>query len=141
MRMRQSVSHPYLVVFSKKGVGSASNAMNSSVSNGTTDCDICHEFPTDRITSTCCQAAFCRSCVLEYMETSAGIGAGMIGTPCPSCQAPFSIDLSQAPAQDVLYDNSSSVGNTKAQISRVGLPSLKELRNVATGKVKSHIYF
>lgn len=144
MRMRQSVSHPYLVVFSKKGMGTASATTGGrpAVSNGTTDCDICHESPTNRIVSTCCQAAFCKSCVLEYMETSAGIGgpAGTNGgTPCPSCQAPFSIDLSQAPEQDPVddYGNKSlSIGSSKAQVvSRVGLPSLKELRNVATGEI------
>jgi len=139
MRMRQSVSHPYLVVFSKKGAGSASTAAGPAVSNGTVDCDICHESPTDRIVSSCCQAAFCKSCVLEYMETSAGIGAGTNGTPCPSCQAPFSIDLSQAPAQDICDDASLSVGNKKTQVSRVGLPSLKELPHVATGSILRRI--
>ena len=130
MRMRQSVCHPYLVVYSKKDMARRA-ASAPAVANGSVDCDLCHETPTERVVSTCCQAAFCKSCVLEYMETAAGIG-GNNGMPCPSCRNPFTIDLSQVQEDDI-DDSTLSIPN-KEKISRFGLPSLQELPHVATGK-------
>ena len=78
-RMRQAVDHPYLIVYSKRkcerearGDGSLGQPL---IANGSTDCDICQELPTCRIVSTCCGAAFCRSCVEEYVSTAV-TGAG-----------------------------------------------------------------
>mmetsp|Transcript_38500 Transcript_38500/g.57707 ORF Transcript_38500/g.57707 Transcript_38500/m.57707 type:complete len:734 (-) Transcript_38500:784-2985(-) len=134
MRMRQSADHPYLVLFSNKGADPqlATSSGASAVANGTIDCDICHEPPTDRVVSSCCRAAFCRSCVVEYMATSVGISAGNNTTPCPSCRDPFSIDLNQD--QERADDTDLSVDATET-ISTVGMPSLKELSHVASGSI------
>jgi DNA repair protein RAD16 len=126
MRMRQSVSHPYLVVYSNNDRAANLGRRSQLVANGTTDCVLCHNPPSDRVTSTCCQAAFCRSCVLDYMATSAGLG-GEGGTPCPNCSNPFSIDLNQV--QETVDDE-----DDLNVISSIGLPSLKELSHVATSK-------
>lgn len=130
MRMRQAVCHPYLVVHSKKDIARR-NAATPIVSNGTIDCELCNEPPTDRVVSTCCQTAFCKSCVVEYMETSAGVG-GDHAMPCPSCRNPFTIDLNQV--QDDFVDDSTLSVPNKEKISRIGLPSLKSLPHVAAGK-------
>mmetsp|Transcript_21216 Transcript_21216/g.61748 ORF Transcript_21216/g.61748 Transcript_21216/m.61748 type:complete len:1336 (-) Transcript_21216:330-4337(-) len=134
MRMRQSVDHPYLVVYSKKDSVSG-GAGQALVANGTTDCDICHEPPTDRVVSSCCEAAFCRSCALEYMTSLTGAN-----TPCPSCRSPFSIDLNQA-RSDVVDDNTLSIsrGESASSASTIGMPSLKELPHVATGSILRRI--
>lgn len=131
MRMRQSVCHPYLVVYSKKDIARRAASSALAVSNGTVDCELCHEPPTERVVSTCCQTAFCKGCVLDYMETSAGVG-GDNGMPCPSCRSPFTIDLNQVQENEV-DDSTLSVGN-KEKISRIGLPSLQELPHVASGE-------
>jgi len=132
--MRQSVDHPYLVVYSKKDSVSG-GAGQALVANGTTDCDICHEPPTDRVVSSCCEAAFCRSCALEYMTSLTGAN-----TPCPSCRSPFSIDLNQA-RSDVVDDNTLSIsrGESASSASTIGMPSLKELPHVATGSILRRI--
>jgi DNA repair protein RAD16 len=127
MKMRQSVSHPYLVVHSKKGMHNL--GATPAVTNGRVDCHLCDEPPTERIVSTCCETAFCKSCVLEYMETAV---AGDIVTPCPHCSNPFSIDLNQV-ILDPVDDGSIGV-DVKESVSTVGLPSLKDLPHVPTGK-------
>lgn len=133
MRLRQSVDHPYLVVYSKKGREGLSPA-GPAIANGSADCDICHEPPTDRVVSSCCQAAFCRGCVVEYMST---LGEG--STPCPSCRAPFTIDLNQV-QRDVVDDTTLVVDQpTKASTSSVGMPKLKELTHVASGSILRRI--
>jgi len=135
MRMRQSVCHPYLVVYSKKDIAKRS-AETSAVSNGTVDCHLCHEPPTERVLSTCCQTAFCKGCVIEYMETSVGIG-GENGMTCPCCRSAFTIDLNQV--EEAANDVSTlSIGNGKS-VSRIGLPSLQELPHVATGSILRRI--
>jgi len=123
MRMRH--------VYSKKDQERLQNG--PAIANGSTDCDICHEPPTERVVSSCCQAAFCRSCVLEYMSASLGTST----TPCPSCRDPFSIDLNQANS-DVLDDSTLEVKN-RDSASSVGMPSLKELPHVATGSILRRI--
>lgn len=131
MRMRQAVCHPYLVLHSKKDSARGTNSSAPTVFNGATDCHLCDEPPTDRVVSTCCQTAFCKSCVIGYMETSAGIGNG-IETQCPSCRNPFTIDLNQVEANET--QDSSLLVPDKMKISRIGLPSLQELPHVASGK-------
>ena len=51
MRMRQAVDHPYLVVYSKKDSvrQDAARAGQAAIANGSVDCDLCHEPPTDRV--------------------------------------------------------------------------------------------
>ena len=137
MRMRQSVCHPYLVVHSKKDIARRSATSGPAVANGTMDCELCQEPPTDRVVSSCCRAAFCKACVLEYMATAAGDDGNDVH--CPSCRNPFTIDLSQVQENEG-NDSTLSVGNHE-KISRVGLPSLKELPNVATGSFTSLNFF
>lgn len=140
IRMRQSVDHPYLVIHSNRGVGSiaaSSHAGGAPIANGTIDCDLCHEPPTDRVVSSCCGAAYCKSCVLEYMTTSNGLANnGDAGLTCPSCRAAFSIDLEVR--ADVEDDSSLQVAPA-AKSSSAGMPSLKELQHVATGSILRRI--
>lgn len=151
IRMRQSVDHPYLVIHSRKNhldnmARAANGGGGAIVANGTTDCDLCHEPPTDRVLSTCCGAAYCRSCVLEYMSTAASddtagaaAGGGDAGLACPSCRRDFSIDL-EARA-DVEDDGALDfeVVPKKLNASSVGMPSLKTLPHVATGSILRRI--
>ncbi len=130
MRMRQSVCHPYLVVHSKRDMAARRNSTARQVHNGSTDCMLCGESITEQVVSTCCQTAFCKSCVIDYMETSAGVNENGTGhTPCPSCRNPFTIDLTQVQNID---EDTTSKGDEK--ISKVGLPSLLDLPHVTTGE-------
>jgi DNA repair protein RAD16 len=153
-RMRQAVDHPYLIVYSKRKCEQQAardgNSNQPLVANGSTDCDICQELPTGRIVSTCCGAAFCHSCVVEYMSTAV-TGAGDAVTPCPSCRAPFSIDLNQA-ATDVIEDEDVSDAPNKKNPPRAAAksngpststtesgPSLKELPHVTSSSILRRI--
>jgi len=59
-------------------------------------CAICHEPCQDAIASECCSAdtaySFCRSCARDFIDTAAALGGAI---ECPSCRAPFTIDLDQ----------------------------------------------
>ncbi|EED91987.1 hypothetical protein THAPSDRAFT_268889 [Thalassiosira pseudonana CCMP1335] len=126
IRMRQSVDHPYLVIYSNKNTDNGRRAPSGEViaiANGSADCDLCHEPPTDRVVSTCCGAAYCKSCVLEYMAGTAGLAASA-GMSCPSCRGAFSIDL------ETQVDPAGP---------DMGIPSLKELQHVATGSILRRI--
>ena len=141
IRMRQSVDHPYLVIHSKKNTEARARSMESTnleIANGSADCDLCHEPPTDRVLSTCCGAAYCRSCVLEYMATSNSMAASA-SLSCPSCRGAFSIDL-QASA-DIEDDAALAISSTSKESigSSLGMPSLKELPHVATGSILRRI--
>jgi DNA repair protein RAD16 len=128
MRMRQAVDHPYLVVYSKKDMKArASNG--ATIANGTVDCGICHETPTDRVLSSCCEEGFCRSCVQDYMAVARDEGSSI---PCPGCRAPFSIDLNQVSSEDPL-------ATPTKQAPSEPMPSLKEMSNVATGSILRRI--
>jgi DNA repair protein RAD16 len=135
MRMRQAVDHPYLVVYSKKDTvrQDAARAGQAAVANGSVDCDLCHEPPTDRVLSSCCQAAFCRGCVVDYMSSLLH-GSDDANTPCPSCQQPFSINLNQASTS--IVDDETLVASRG---SSDGMPSLKELPHVSTGSILRRI--
>ena len=122
MRMRQSVNHPYLVLHSN-------NKKKNNNRSVVTDCGICQEPSMDRLISSCCQQGFCRSCVMEYLETSA---AARNSTPCPSCRAPFTIDLNQ---DNTTTSQHNVQSNNKIRPSYEGMPSLKELSNVATSSI------
>jgi DNA repair protein RAD16 len=138
-KMRQAVDHPYLIVYSKKRHAEAQAAANQGaapvVSNGSIDCDLCSEPPTDRVVSSCCGAAFCRMCVLDYMSPALE-NANRDNTHCPSCRAPFSIDLNQASA-DIEDDGTIAITTTGDSIA--GMPSLKELSHVASGSILRRI--
>jgi len=141
IRMRQSVDHPYLVIHSKKNTEARARSMESTnleIANGSADCDLCHEPPTDRVLSTCCGAAYCRSCVLEYMATSNSMAASA-SLSCPSCRGAFSIDL-QASA-DIEDDAALAISSSSKESigSSLGMPSLKELPHVATGSILRRI--
>lgn len=137
MRMRQAVDHPYLVVYSKKGAGEAAQAGAAlpAVANGSVDCDLCHEPPTDRVLSSCCQAAFCRSCVLDYMSSLLSESDGA-NTPCPSCRSPFSLDLNQK--CETVVDDATLKASRDAPGSS-NMPSLKDLPHVSTGSILRRI--
>jgi len=140
IRMRQSVDHPYLVVHSNKSStpGTRSEEEQARVANGSINCDLCHEPPTGRVVSTCCGAAYCRSCVVEYMAGMAAAG----NMTCPSCRAAFSIDLEAQ--QDIEDDTTLKLdygARKKVGVGSddVGMPSLKELPHVATGSILRRI--
>jgi DNA repair protein RAD16 len=136
--MRQAVDHPYLIVYSKKNIEKRREQGLEQVANGSVDCDICHEPPTDRVLSSCCGAGVCRSCVIEYLT-----GAGGENTPCPSCQAPFTIDLNQEGAEDTVDDGTLTIApadkSNSTGTSSSAMPSLKELSHVATGSILRRI--
>jgi DNA repair protein RAD16 len=137
-KMRQAVDHPYLIVYSKKRHAEAQAAANQGapvVSNGFIDCDLCSEPPTDRVVSSCCNAAFCRMCVLDYMSPALE-NANRDNTHCPSCRAPFSIDLNQASAD---IEDNGTIAITTTGDSIAGMPSLKELSHVASGSILRRI--
>jgi len=129
--MRQAVDHPYLIVYSKKNTAGRKAA---PVANGTTDCEICHESPTDRVLSSCCQSGFCRECVVEYLTSAVGDN-----TPCPSCQSPFTIDLNQASHDNQVDDGTLTIPQTSARSENAGVPSLKELQHVPSGSILRRI--
>jgi DNA repair protein RAD16 len=131
-KMRQAVDHPYLIVYSKTNARKAGNRGAAPIANGSVDCDICHEPPTQRIVSSCCRSGFCRSCVIEYLE-----GAGGERTPCPSCQAPFSVDLNQVSIDSI--DNGTLKITSGACPSSGYVPSLKELKHVPSGSILRRI--
>lgn len=130
-KMRQAVDHPYLIVYSKTNGKKLAAQGAVPVANGSVDCSICNEFPTQRVVSSCCGAGFCRSCVIEYLE-----GAGGERTPCPSCESPFSVDLNQA-SSDSIDDGTLDVAS--GTTASAGVPSLKELSHVPSGSILRRI--
>ena len=128
-KMRQAVDHPYMIVHSKKNHTRMQQANAVAVANGSTECELCEETPTDRVLSSCCGSGFCRVCVIDMM-TLEDVGEG--NTRCPCCRAPFSIDLNQESHQVV--DN-----GTLAIKDTAGMPSLKQMRNVASGSILRRI--
>jgi DNA repair protein RAD16 len=135
-KMRQAVNHPYLIVYSKTNVNRRWLQGESLVANGSVDCDMCHEAPTDRVVSSCCGAGFCRSCVIDYIE---GSGGGE-NTPCPSCRTPFSIDLNQESSLSDVDEGTLVVQKAKkASNTGSATASLKDLPYVATGSILRRI--
>lgn len=136
-KMRQAVDHPYLIVHSKREAIRDLGKAATAVANGTVDCEMCHEEPTDRVVSSCCGSGFCRGCVVEYVT-----GGGGENTPCPSCNNPFSIDLNQVGSDPVGNDGPLRVlGEDKETIAsaNIGVPSLKEMSHVTTGSILRRI--
>ncbi|XP_008229965.1 PREDICTED: DNA repair protein RAD16 [Prunus mume] len=85
-RLRQSVDHPYLVVYSAtaalRNEGRVNNDINEQV------CGICHE-PAEDAVVTACQHAFCKACLIDF---SASLGQGSCPT-CPTCSKVLTVDL------------------------------------------------
>jgi DNA repair protein RAD16 len=138
-KMRQAVDHPYLIVYSKKNTMQASARNAPTVANGSIDCDLCHEPPTDRVVSSCCGSAFCRNCVLDYM--SPALESVQLGGThrCPSCSAPFTVDLNQA-SSNIVDDGTLAVpGGINASSPTAAMPSLKEMTHVASGSILRRI--
>jgi DNA repair protein RAD16 len=137
-KMRQAVDHPYLIVYSKKNAGRLQQQNSPAVANGSIDCDICGEPPTDRVVSSCCGGAFCRSCVIDYMSSSLE-NARHDSTRCPSCREPFTIDLSQA-TSDVVDDGVLTISETQGTGSPTeAMPSLREMTHVSSGSILRRI--
>ena len=133
-KMRQAVDHPYLIIHSKRTTVRMQGQQAASVANGSVDCEMCQEAPTDRVLSSCCGAGYCRSCVIEYLSVGGGEN-----TPCPSCRNPFTIDLNQASA-DTLDDGTLTFADALSPSkSGAGVPSLKELPHVSTGSILRRI--
>lgn len=134
IRMRQSVDHPYLVIYSNKNT---SNGTTTPSGAGGVDCDLCHEPPINRVVSSCCGTAYCRSCVLEYMSGGTSL-ADSDSLSCPSCRGAFSIDLETS--ADVEDDSAlDTTMHAKKQSGTEFMPSLKELPHVATGSILRRI--
>ena len=129
-KLRQACDHPYLIVHSKTNF-SKTQRERRQVGNGSVECGICHELPTEGIKATCCSGLFCRVCVVEYIESSGGEG-----TPCPGCDAPFSVDLNQE-SSDTIDDGTLNLPTTSN--GSQGGPSLKELSHVPSGSILRRI--
>lgn len=102
-RLRQSVLHPYLVVYSNSGNIPTVNASNSEV------CALCHDDIDDHKdeTKSKCNHFFHKSCVVEYMQ-SVPVGS----TPgCPSCFLPLTVDLNLAPT--LMFTESTETVNSE----------------------------
>ena len=135
-KMRQAVDHPYLIVHSKRSSVRMQGQQAAAVANGTVDCDLCQEPPTDRVLSSCCGSGYCRSCVIDYLSVG-----GAENTPCPSCRNPFSIDLNQA-SSDTFDDGTLTIEDSASPnttSSSAGVPSLKELSHVSSGSILRRI--
>ena len=103
------------------------------------NCGLCHEPPTNRVVSTCCGAAYCRPCVMEYMSGTASL-AGAESLTCPSCRDAFSIDLETcADLEDDSALEAIPVSSNKQNGATDFMPSLKELPHVATGSILRRI--
>lgn len=136
-KMRQAVDHPYLIVYSKKNAGLLSQN-SAPVANGSTECAICNEPPTDRVVSSCCGNGYCRACVIDYMSQLLDNEQQHDSTKCPSCRKPFSIDLSQATC-DVVDDSTLTITGTQTGRVTAAMPSLREMTHVASGSILRRI--
>jgi DNA repair protein RAD16 len=131
-KMRQAVDHPYLIIHSVKNhaaTSSASARQNTpAIANGSTECEICEEVPTDRVVSSCCGSAYCRSCVLDMMSMENMQNNDSV--LCRSCRAPFSIDLNQE-NQQVVDDSTLTMSSS----DKAGMPSLKDMSHVPSKSI------
>ena len=102
------------------------------------DCALCQEPPTNRILSSCCGAAYCKSCVIDYMSATLSL-ENSESLSCPSCRAAFSIDLeTTAEIEDDSALDATVCVNKRGE-SNDFMPSLKELPHVATGSILRRI--
>ncbi|DBA87235.1 hypothetical protein WJX77_012520 [Trebouxia sp. C0004] len=98
IRLRQAVDHPYLVVHSATapGAAEAQKKLQEEEAQGLLQgiCGVCHDPLEDPVVSVC-QHAFCRACMMEYMDGAQG------QAKCPSCDKPLSVDLNANPSSPV----------------------------------------
>ncbi|KAL0027325.1 hypothetical protein WJX79_000283 [Trebouxia sp. C0005] len=98
IRLRQAVDHPYLVVHSATapGAAEAQKKLQEEEAQGLLQgiCGVCHDPLEDPVVSVC-QHAFCRACMMEYMDGAQG------HANCPSCDKPLSVDLNANPSSPV----------------------------------------
>lgn len=113
IRLRQAVDHPYLVIHSQsrsQGSQQVSFATETSPKQDP-DCDdlqcgLCKDPAEDRVTAGCGHH-FCRSCVMDYMETMTSAENVELSTNatskrkrdtprglvCPECKNPLTMQL------------------------------------------------
>eukprot|EP00052_Salpingoeca_macrocollata_P027419 m.260405 g.260405 ORF g.260405 m.260405 type:complete len:372 (-) comp22739_c9_seq1:1511-2626(-) len=119
MRMRQAVSHPWLVTH------------KTSSSSDIDICGICHEEAEDAIVSAC-KHVFCREDIRMYLNSSY-----MSSTACPVCFRPLSIDLTQ-PCLPPQEEKEGAKARSRNFMSRIGADAqLHQNRGFAGGVVHS----
>ena len=116
IRLRQAVDHPYLVIYSDTQTAAKADADNF-LTNASSDagpaasgggviiktekgaCDLCHE-PWEEPVVAECGHTFCRSCIVDYIDTVASTGS--LASPsqsrsaalcCPDCDSPLTVQL------------------------------------------------
>lgn len=134
-KMRQAVNHPFLIVYSKTRHAQAALASSSPTVLDSVDCEICNEPPTEAVSSSCCNAVFCRSCVVDYIS---GAG-GEENTPCPCCREPFTIDLNQVSPAVIGSDEGSALRSFDVKKGNTPVPSLRDMPHVSTGSILRRI--
>ena len=89
------MDHPYLVVHSATAPGAAEAQKKLQEEEAQVllqgICGVCHDPLEDPVVSVC-QHAFCRACMMEYMDGAQG------QAKCPSCDKPLSVDLNANPS-------------------------------------------
>lgn len=88
IRLRQAVDHPYLVIHSATRNNSYSttdiSSRNNLISNDTEDnyfipeCGLCNDPVEDPVKSDCGHI-FCKSCIIDYLDTVVGTGSKLLG--------------------------------------------------------------
>lgn len=91
IRLRQAVNHPYLVIHSDtKPIGDFTMNHSSSEAETTVDwskesCDLCQEpLENNNPTASTCGHTFCRSCIMDYVETMKSENP-QATLKCPDC--------------------------------------------------------
>ena len=164
--MRQTVDHPYLVMFSKRAMEDLRNGditpaitlpptQQGQGDGGVTGtCVICEEEVEDKVVSSCCpDNAFCRKCVVEFMETAP---EGTV-VRCPGCREPFSIDLTRGVEEEEGVEEEGEeedgdegeeggvkkrkrkTDDSPRRIDKAGTPELKELGHVPSSSILRRI--
>lgn len=112
LRLRQSVDHPYLVLFSK----------GDSTAGGNYWCSLCQEPSEDPIMSKC-KHIFCRSCMENYVQVA-------MKTKCPDCHVTLTIDLEQP---NLLLKETDSKYETSAKTYQNRYPKIWKSHQVHFG--------
>jgi DNA repair protein RAD16 len=91
IRLRQAVNHPYLVIHSDtKPIGDFTMNHSSSEAETAVDwskesCDLCQEpLENNNPTASTCGHTFCRSCIMDYVETMKSENP-QATLKCPDC--------------------------------------------------------
>ncbi|XP_024033055.1 DNA repair protein RAD16 isoform X2 [Morus notabilis] len=86
-RLRQSVDHPYLVVYSP--TSAMRNASMVDTAKIERVCGICHDPAEDHVV-TSCEHIFCKACLLDYSDSLGEVS-------CPSCSKLLTVDFTTNP--------------------------------------------